>query len=105
MAKYSATGETLGKSFSDFVLFEQEHLYTRETFTASGAVALGDVVTKTLTFGEGNSVTLYGIAAAPAANGKEFPAVVRGAVVNSGAYTSIANAAKKALLEQGVKIL
>ena len=99
MAKYTATSEVLGKALSEFVPFELNPTYTRDVFTASGAVALGDVIT--MTVGE---ATVYGIAAAAAVNAQEVPAIVRGAVINSAAV-SLSAAQKAAFIAQGCKVL
>lgn len=101
MAKYTASSETLSADLSKFVSFELcPELRELGTAGSSAAVTIGDVVTVTIGSGE-NAVTLYGIAAAGAAASAQYPVIVRNAVINAAAYSSMAAAAKKALIEQG----
>ena len=101
MAKYTAYTETLAADLSSFVAFELAP-ELREVFTASGDVKVGDVVTGTVGSGEAE-VTLYGIAAGVAASGQEYPVVCRNAVIIGTEF--MADAAKKALVEQGCRII
>lgn len=92
--------EQMSKTISDFVAYEGPQILSREEFTASGAVHVGDIVTGTVA-----GVNLYGVAAADAKSGEKYPAIIRQAAIVSAAYESIAEAAQEALVEQGCKLL